>query len=269
MQGGYREAKMGNKDDDAPLKADTGAFEPRDSRVSQQIWRGIFLEVVRKLEDKVLKKLSQEPLRFFRKAGLDAPGFLAPEQFDLWQKLTADDWESQCSEVSLHQFREALWAWGKHWKLTADWCLKAGFDTLRDWVLWPESLEELSWAPSIHTHEWLGLSLPSERQFSFQYPTWEFVLYLREEYEEAARIAFEAALKAYCDRIAVEAPRWGYIPIPPRKRGRKAHLPIEWLVRSRVQGWKVYEINKLYYPNSDNRWHIKKAIEEAAALIGL
>jgi hypothetical protein len=234
-----------------------------------RIWRGVFLEIVRDCEIKVLKELSQEPLRFFREAGLDASGFLAAEQFNLWQRLTADDWEHQCNaEVSLTQFREALWAWGKRWQLTAGWCLKAGFDTLRDWTLVPESLEELSWAPSIGDYEWIGLSMPSEGPFSFQYPMWEFVLYLREEYEKAARKAFEVALKAYCDRIAVEAPQWGYIPVPPRKHGRKAHLPLEWLVRRRVQDWQVYEINKHYYPKSDNRRHIKKAIEEAAALIG-
>jgi hypothetical protein len=83
--------------------------------------------------------------------------------------------------------------------------------------------------------------------------------------------AFEDALKAYCDQIEEAAPEHGYVIVPPLGNSRKPHLPFEWLVRRRVQGWSLYRINKEYYPESstNNRKGIKRGINEVAALIGL
>ncbi len=261
-----------SKSNRTPLKGRAIAYEPSRGDVSQSSRRAFFLETVRKCESKVLEDLNQEPMRFFRNAGLDHPNIDARTFINIWAKLASEHWYLNRSDgAPFLWFRRKLWEWGERWRLNEEWCLKAAFHTLIDWAHDSELASELSWSLMIYSGGYVASIIPGEDKFSFEHDGWQLTIHrTRKKYEDFVRAAFEAALKAYCDQIEEAAPQYGYVEIPPLKFSRKPHLPFEWLVRYRVQGWTLYKINKEYYPNfrTDNRARIKKGIDEVAALIG-
>jgi hypothetical protein len=260
-----------NKPNRTPRKGRAVAYEPSHGDVSQSARRAFFLETVRKCESKVLEDLSQEPMRFFREAGLGQPDIDARTFSNIWAKLASERWH-RSSSAAFVWLRRTLWEWGKRWKLSEEWCLKAAFHTLIDWMHDPELASELSWSLMIYSGGYVVRPIPNEDRFSFEHQGWQLTKYpTREKYEDVVRAAFDTALKAYCDYIEEAAPQDGYVAVPPLKFSKKPHLPFEWLVRQRAQGWTLYKINKKYYPNSrtDNRARIKQGINEVAALIGL
>jgi hypothetical protein len=261
-----------NKPRRTARKGRAAYYEPRDSNLLLNNWRAFFLETVKKFEPKVLEDLSREPLRLFLNSGLGDPNIDARQFFDIWRRLKSESWHRfRDVRGPVLWFRQKLWEWGDRWKLNEEWCLDAAFHTLSDWAHDPESVSELSWSLMIYAGGYVITPIPSEDKFSFEHYGWELTKYpTREKFEELIRAAFEKALKAYCDRIEEEAPKYGYVIVPPPKFARKPHLPFEWLVRFKVQGWTLYKINKEYHPNSsaDNRARIKEGINYAAALVG-
>jgi hypothetical protein len=255
-----------------PIKGRAPYYEPADSDLSLNSRRAVFLDTVKKCEPKALEDLSREPLRFFLNAGLGHPTINVRLYFDIWRRLKSENWHrARDFRAPVLWFRRKLWDWADRWKLNEEWCLDAAFHTLSDWAHDPELASELSWSLMIYVGGYTITPIPGEDKFSFQNHGWELTRYpTRQSYEEFIRAAFEKSLKAYCDEIEKEAPRYGYVIVPPTKFSRKPHLPYEWLVRFRVQGWTLYKINKEYYPNSsaDNRARIKEGINEVAARIG-
>lgn len=227
---------------------------------------------MKKCEPKVLEDLSREPLRFFLNAGLGDPNINARLFYDIWFRLKSENWHGfRDFRAPVLWSRRKLWEWGDRWKLDEEWCLEGAFHTLSDWAHDPDSLERLSWSLMIYVGGYSIIPIPGEDKFSFEHHGWELTRHpTRQQFEELIRAALEKTLKDYCDRIEEEAPKYGYVIVPPSKFSRKPHLPYEWLVRYRVQGWTLYKINKEYYPNrkTDNRARIKEGIDEAAALIG-
>lgn len=269
----FREAEVSSKKPGRTSRKGRAAYyEPRRSDLTQNNRRAAFLESVKKCEPKVLEDLSREPLRFFRTAGLDQPNVSFRDYVGVWEHLKSEHWHQlRHSGAPLLWFRRKLWEWREHWKLNEEWCLKAAYHTLIDWVHDAELAAELSWSLMIHAGGYVATPIPGEDKFSFERRGWALTSYpAREQYEKYIRAEFEEALKAYCDGIEEAAPRYGYVIVPPLKFSRKPHLPFEWLVRFRVQGWTLYKINKEYYPKSsaDNRARIKEGINEAAAMIG-
>ncbi|HEY0169868.1 MAG TPA: hypothetical protein VGB98_02360 [Pyrinomonadaceae bacterium] len=215
-----------------------------------------------------MEDLSREPVRFFHGAGLDATNIDARTLVNTWAILASDRWHLH-SNAPFLWFRRKLWAWGEQWKLNEDWCLKAAFDTLLDWAHDPEHASELSWSLMIHASGYVVRPIPGEDRFTFEHQGWQLTIYrTRKEYEDFIRAAFETALKSYCDQIEQAAPLHGYVEVPPLKHSRKPELPFEWLVRYRVQEWSINKISNHYYPNSENRRHIREGINEAASLVG-
>jgi hypothetical protein len=217
-----------------------------------------------------MEDLSQEPLRFFRAAGLDDSNIDARTLDNTWAILKSDHWHRTHSKgAPFLWLRRTLWEWGEQWKLNEEWCLKAAFDTLLDWAYDSERASELSWSLMIYAGGYVVSPISGEDTFSFENQGWQLTTYrTRKEYEDFIRAAFEAALKAYCDRIEEAAPLHGYVEVPPLKHSGKPELPFEWLVRYRVQRWSINKISNHYYPNSENRRHIREGINEAASLVG-
>ena len=212
--------------------------------------------------------LSKDPLSLFRMAGLDRPDLDGRAYSHVWASLKSENWHLT-NDVHLLWLRRKLWEWGERWKLGEEWCLEAAFQTLTDWSLDERLASELSWSMMIHSGGYIASIIPGEDKFSFEHVGWELTKYsTRQRYEQFIRAEFEKALKGYCDQIEELAPTYGYIKVHPPKHSRKPHLPIEWLVRYRVQEWKVKQINSHYYKNSDNRNTIRKGINEAAATLG-
>lgn len=211
-------------------------------------------------------------MRFFHNAGLDHPSIDARTYANVWARLKSEQWHQIRDDgAPFLWLRRKLWEWGERWKLNEEWCLKAAFETLTDWSNDAELAAELSWSLMIYSGGYVVRPIPGEDSFSFTHQGWRLTSFpMREKYERSAREAFEAALKIYCDGIEAVALEHGYVELPPLKFSRKPHLPFEWLVRYRVQGWTLYKINKEYYPKSstNNRARIKEGINEAAALIG-
>lgn len=259
-----------------------GSYEPRGSRISQQYWRGFFLEVVDLCEPQVLKELGKEPLRSFLELDWtrlkpDWPCIESAEDSErkdlpdlgwIWIHLVAGDWERHPDE-RLIQFRRDLWEWAERWKLSEDWCLRAALDSVAEWAIrTPRARSRPSWALSIHTLAVETTSWVIGPDFTFSHHGWDVLWVNREEHEEGVRLKFEAALKEYCDKVEQLALSQGYEPVQGWSTKHKPNLPLEWLVRYRMQGWKISDINKHYYPNSDNRSAIRSGINEAAALVG-
>jgi hypothetical protein len=236
--------------------------------MSLQRRRAFFFETVKKCEPKVLEDLGQEPMRLYLNAGLDNKKMYGSTRSRLWEMLKSQRWAELIGDPRLFLFRQKLWEWGERWKLNHEWCLVVAFETLVDWTLHPELASELAWAFMIYSGGYVVRPIPGEDRFGFSYRGWHLPFYNRKDYEQAIRESFEAELKNYCDRIEEAAPEHGYIELPSPKHTRKPHLPYEWLVRFRVQGWPINKINKKYYPNSDNRRHIREGINEAASLVG-
>jgi hypothetical protein len=245
----------------------TGAYEPSRSNVTQQRWRGAFLETVRKCEPRVLEELSGEPLRFFIQTGWGDPNIQAWTYHEIWTNLNFELWHT-VRDPRFIQFRRVLWEWGTRWGLDHEWCLKAGFETLTEWARYPDTVSELAWSLMIHAGGYVATPIPETESFSFEYSGWDIIFSERADFEEVVRRSFEAKLKEYCDRIEEVAPLLGYETTPSLKRKRKPLQPIEWLVRNKVQKWKLSEINRHYYPASDNRNTIRKGITKAASLVG-
>lgn len=250
------------------IEISTGAYEPRRSNVTQQRWRGAFLETVKKCEPEVLEELSGEPLRFFIQAGWDNSNINAWTYHEIWINLNFELWHT-VNDPRFIQFRRVLWEWGKRWSLDHEWCLKAAFETLTDWARYPDTVSELDWSLMIHAGGYVATPIPETESFSFGCSGWDIIFTDRANFEEDARLNFEAKLKEYCDRIEEAALLSGYEATPSLKRKRKPLQPIEWLVHYKVQQWKLSEINRYYYPASDNRNTIRKGINKAASLVGL
>lgn len=247
-------------------------YEPRDGDYSQNLRRAFFLETVKKFEPKVLEDLSQEPLSYFRNARLDELTLNAHLYFDIWESLKSENWhQNRAYGAPFLWFRQKLWDWGERWKLDEEWCLKAAYYTVTDWAHDAELNSKLPWSIMIRSGGYSWTPIPGENKFSFESRGWELTKHpTRQDYEEFIREEFEEALKTYCDDIEGAALSHGYVIVPPPKFARKPHLPYEWLVRFRVQGWTLYKINKEYHPNSsaDNRARIKEGINYAATLVG-
>jgi hypothetical protein len=261
-----------------------GSYEPRGSNISQQYWRGFFLEVVDYCEPQVLKELGEEPLRSFLELDWtrfkpDWPCVESAEDSELedlpdlswmWIHLVSADWERHPDEHFI-RFRRDLWGWAERWKLAEDWCLRAALDSVAEWaVRAPRARRRRSWSLSIHSlaAETTSSSSDIDRGFMFSHHGWDVLWVNREGYEEGVRRKFEAALKAHCDAVEQNALSQGYEPVQGWSAKYKPNLPLEWLVRYRIQGWKIHAINKHYYPRSDNRNTIRNGINEVAALIG-
>lgn len=257
-----------SKKDKKHMEINMGAYEPLRSKVTQQRWRGIFLETVRKCESKVLEELSNEPLRFFMQAGWGDINLQAWAYHQIWTNLNLELWHT-VNDPRFIQFRRVLWEWGEHWRLNHEWCLKAAFDTLTDWARYPDTVSELAWSLMIHAGGYVATPIPETESFSFECSGWDIIFSERADFEKAIRLRFEAKLKEYCDQIEKAALLSGYEATPSLKHKRKPLQPIEWLVRYKVQQWNLSEINRYYYPTSDNRNTIRKGINKAASLIGL
>ncbi|MGA9996869.1 MAG: hypothetical protein WBP93_15735 [Pyrinomonadaceae bacterium] len=255
------------KKDVKRVKMSMGAYEPRKSSVTQQRWRGAFLEVVRDCESKVLEDLSREPMRFFQQAGWGDSNIQVWTYHEIWITLNFELWH-RANDPRFLQFRRVLWDWGARWGLEDEWCLKAAFDTLMNWSRDPDALSELAWSLMIHAGGYVATPIPASEGFSFECHGWDIIFIDRANFEESVRNIFEAELKVYCDRIEEVAPQLGYEATPSLKRKRKPLQFIEWFVRYKIQRWTLSEINRHYYPNSDNRNTIRKGINKAASLIG-
>jgi hypothetical protein len=251
----------------ASRKSRTVTYEPRSSDISQNRRRADFLEKVRECEPRVLVELSQTPLQYFRQAGLDHPDIDARGYSHVWARLKSEHWP-RINQTPLLWLRRILWDWGERWKLDEGWCLEAAFETLTDWSRDERLASERSWSIMIYAGGYVVSPIPGEDIFSFERHGWDLTRHsTRMRYEEFIRAEFEDALKAYCDQIEKAAPEYGYVEVSPPKHSLKPHLPVEWLVRYRVQGWKVKQINDHYY-KSDNRNTIRKGINEAAKALG-
>lgn len=267
---GHREAAVSTRKPKAHRKSRrVMAYEPSRSDMSQKSQRALFFETVKKCEPAVLESLSQESMMMLRQARLDDPNIDPRTLNNIWVLLASEHWHlTRSYGAPFLWFRRKLWEWGERWKLNEEWCLKAAFLTLIDWAHDPEVAAERSWTLMIHAGGYVARPIPGEDTFSFKSSGWELTRHrTRKKYEQFIRVEFEKALKAYCDGIEGVALDYGYVKIPASKHPRKPHQRTEWLVRYRVQGWKVSEINAHYY-KSDNRNTIRKGINEAAATLG-
>jgi hypothetical protein len=268
------------------LRLPRGSYEPRGSNLAQQYWRGCFLEVVDRCEPQVLKELGEEPLRSFCEiepasfkpdwdcveSAEDNERKVLPDLHWLWIHFVSSDWE-QHPDAHLVQFRRDLWSWAERWKLAEDWCLSAALESVAEWAIEPPDnppSQRRSWSPSIHSKQVENTSPVIGSEFTFSsHHYWDVIWVNRKDYEEGVRREFEAALKAHCDAVEQHALSQGYEPVQKWSAKHKPDLPLEWLVRYRIQNWRISDINKHYYPESDNRNTIRRGINEAAALIGL
>jgi len=247
------------------------AFERPGEDAGLHAGRGVFFEVLHRLQPRVTGDLMGEPLALYRPLFAAAIDHLPVdtrrwswrycESYPMWDTFR---YASEFDPPEAHRIRDLLNRWARKWNLGDEWCLEAAVETLAQM-----SAAEGDPEPEpLYYVDQVGVECPfreDELDFDFHHPGWRSPTLTdwgsAEGDIDAAYARFKMAYKERVERLCREE---GLVPV--RRTRHRASDHFEWLVLCTVEREHFREVAR---DRKVSEQAVGKAVKRLASLIDL